>query len=123
MAIGSAPFTGCSVPSRLSSPTIMNLPSCEPSMSPAAARMPIASGRSKLLPSFAQSGWRHVDCNVSHRKLITVILHCSRYAVAALTHGLIAETGEMIHDAAAQANLYRDSGHLKAVDGRAICLY
>ena len=52
MAIGNAPFMGCKEPSKLNSPIITNSSSWSASICPDAAKIPIARGKSKLLPSF-----------------------------------------------------------------------
>ncbi len=55
IAIGKTPFAGCNFPSRPNSPSIMYSPRESAGICPSAARMAMARGRSKPLPSFLRS--------------------------------------------------------------------
>ena len=71
----------------------------------------------------AYVGWRHVDGDVCHREAVTVVHEGSGYAVATLTHGLIAQSCEMKQHATGDAHLYGHCSDLQSVDRRTVCFY
>ena len=71
---------------------------------------------------FAYVGGRHVDGDVGHGHLVAVVLQGGTYAVVALAHRGVGQSGEMEQHTACDAYLYHDGDGFKAHHGGAVGL-